>query len=430
MKLAVHRLPGLVLTDHRFLVPLDHGRPHDERIPVFAREVVAAEKETAELPWLVFLQGGPGFPAPRPDALSGWLKRALVDYRVLLLDQRGTGRSSPVTTFLLSRLPNARAQAEYLAHFRADSIVADAEEIRRELLGTNRTWTVLGQSYGGFCALRYVSAAPEGLAAALFTGGLPPIDRTADDVYRATYRTLLEKNGLYYARYPEDEAVALRIADRLAAGDVRLADGDCLSIRRFQQLGIRFGASDGFEHVHYLLEEAFPDGDDVADLGFAFLAHFDQAFSFQTNPIYAILHEPLYAQGSATRWAGERIRAEHPEFDAAPPGRLLFTGEMVYPWMFDEYKQLRPLRAAADLLAERSDWPALYDRAALARNEVPCAAAIYVHDMYVERAFSEETAAAIRGMKAWVTSEYEHNGLRLDGERVLGRLLDLVRGNL
>jgi pimeloyl-ACP methyl ester carboxylesterase len=430
MKLAVHRMPGLVLVDHRFLVPLDHGKPHDERIPVFAREVVATEKETADLPWLVFLQGGPGLAAPRPDALSGWLKRALVDYRVLLLDQRGTGRSSPVTTFLLSRLPNARAQAEYLAHFRADSIVADAEEIRRELLGTNRTWTVLGQSYGGFCALRYLSAAPESLAAALFAGGLPPIDRTADDVYRATYRTLLVKNSLYYARYPEDKAAARRIADHLAAHDVRLADGDRLSTRRFQQLGIQFGASDGFEHVHYLLEEAFPGGDGVADLGFAFLTRFDQAFSFQTNPIYAILHEPLYAQRNATRWAAERIRAEHPEFDAVRPGRVLFTGEMVYPWMFDEYKQLRPLRAAADLLAERSDWPALYDRGTLARNEVPCAAAIYVHDMYVERAFSEETAAAVRGMKTWVTSEYEHNGLRLDGERVLGRLLDLVRGKL
>jgi hypothetical protein len=101
---------------------------------------------------------------------------------------------------------------------------------------------------------------------------------------------------------------------------------------------------------------------------------------------------------------------------------------MIYPWMFEEYKQLRPLRAAADLLAERSDWPELYDRTSLGRNEVPCAAAVYVHDMYVERAFSEETAAAVRGMKTWVTSEYEHNGLRVDGERVLGRLLDLVHG--
>jgi len=27
-----------------------------------------------------------------------------------------------------------------------------------------------------------------------------------------------------------------------------------------------------------------------------------------------------------------------------------------------------------------------------------------------------------------VTSEYDHNGLRADGERILGRLLDLARG--
>jgi pimeloyl-ACP methyl ester carboxylesterase len=428
MKLAVHRIPGLVLTDHRFVVPLDPAKPRGERISVFAREAVAAGKEKVDLPWLVFLQGGPGLAAPRPEEVSGWLKRALADYRVLLLDQRGTGRSTPIAARSLSRLPNATAQAEYVAHFRADSIVADAEAVRRDLVGEDKRWTVLGQSYGGFCALHYLSAAPEGLAAAMLTGGLPPIDRPADDVYRATYRTVSEKNCLYYARYPEDEALVRRIVDRLAAVDVRLADGDRLSPRRFQQLGIDFGASNGFEHVHYLVEEAFPDGEDGAELGFSFLAHFDQAFSFQTNPIFAILHEAIYAQRSATRWAAQRVRAELPEFDASRPGRVLFTGEMIYPWMFEEYKELRPLRAAADLLAERSDWPELYDRTSLGRNEVPCAAAVYVHDMYVERAFSEETAAAVRGMKTWVTSEYEHNGLRVDGERVLGRLLDLVHG--
>jgi hypothetical protein len=59
---------------------------------------------------------------------------------------------------------------------------------------------------------------------------------------------------------------------------------------------------------------------------------------------------------------------------------------------------------------------------------VPVAASIYVHDLYVEREFAEETVRLVRGMRAWVTSEYEHNGLRADGERVLGHLLDLVRG--
>jgi hypothetical protein len=50
--------------------------------------------------------------------------------------------------------------------------------------------------------------------------------------------------------------------------------------------------------------------------------------------------------------------------------------------------------------------------------------------MYVEFEYSMETAATIRGLKPWVTSEYEHNGIRADGERVLGRLIDMVRGNV
>jgi hypothetical protein len=48
--------------------------------------------------------------------------------------------------------------------------------------------------------------------------------------------------------------------------------------------------------------------------------------------------------------------------------------------------------------------------------------------MYVPREFSEETAARIRGLRTWLTNEYEHDGLRANGERVLGKLLDLVQG--
>jgi hypothetical protein len=84
-------------------------------------------------------------------------------------------------------------------------------------------------------------------------------------------------------------------------------------------------------------------------------------------------------------------------------------------------------RAAANILADHP-WPRLYDADQLARNEVPVAATIYVDDLYVERRFAEETAAAIRGLRPWITNEYEHNGLRADGERILGRLIDLVRG--
>jgi hypothetical protein len=79
-------------------------------------------------------------------------------------------------------------------------------------------------------------------------------------------------------------------------------------------------------------------------------------------------------------------------------------------------------------LAEH-EWPLLYDGERLERNDVPAAAAVYAEDMYVERAFSEETAARIQGLRTWLTNEFEHDGLRKD-ERVIARLIDLARGRV
>ena len=425
MRLATHRFPGYVLSEHRFDVPLDHARPDGERISVFAREVVAEAKAGEDLPWLVFLQGGPGHGSPRPDSLKPvWLERATRDYRVLLLDQRGTGISATVSHQTLARLPSAEAQAAYLRHFRADSIVHDAELIRGELTG-GEPWSALGQSYGGFCVCTYLSLAPEGLREALVTGGLPPLERGPDEVYRATYRRVSDRNRRYYERYPEDIDRVRAIVGELEANDVRLPDGERLSPRRFLQLGFHFGMSDGFEKLHYLVERAFVDGIDGPELSYGFLRELEHELSFDVTPIFALLHEPIYCQGEASRWSAQRIRDELPEFDlsADPP---LFTGEMIYPWMFDECRYLRPLKDAAELLAADADWPLLYDVEQLRTNDVPAAAAVYANDMYVERAFSEETAQTIRGRRVWVTDEYEHDGLRQYGEEVLDRLLAML----
>src|SRR5436305_14149523 len=133
MRLASHRAPGFVYTDHAFQVPLDHDQPGGETIRVFAREAVAPSRERDDLPWLVFFQGGPGFESPRPLARQPtWIERAIKDWRLLFLDQRGTGRSTPLNRQSLARLGSAGQQAAYLGHFRADSIVRDAEWIRRE----------------------------------------------------------------------------------------------------------------------------------------------------------------------------------------------------------------------------------------------------------------------------------------------------------
>src|SRR6185369_9618804 len=216
---------GMIATDLEFVAPLDHAKPGGEKLSVFARSIVDADKPDAGHPWLVFLQGGPGFPGPRPLANTGWLKRALDDYRVLLLDSRGNGRSSVVLPQTLARRGDAKAQADYLANFRADRIVDDCELIRRQLAGPDTTWSVLGQSYGGFCAVHYLSAHPEALREAFITGGLPPLTANADDYYRATYSVVRSKTRKFFARYPRDEALTAQIMEHLHTREVELPTG-------------------------------------------------------------------------------------------------------------------------------------------------------------------------------------------------------------
>jgi pimeloyl-ACP methyl ester carboxylesterase len=421
-----YRQPGTVLTDRTFSVPLDYARPDGEQITIFGREVSAAESGSADLPWLVYLQGGPGFGSPRPISRDGWLDRALQDYRVLLLDQRGTGRSTPATRQTLARFPDAAAQARYLGHFRADSIVADAERIRPQVTG-GEPWSVLGQSFGGFCTVTYLSMAPGGLREAFITGGLPGLTATADDVYRLTYRAVAGKNQAHYQRYPQDVDVARQVARALAARPAALPGGGTLTVEGFQALGHVLGSSTGSATLHYLLEDPFADG----ELSDAFLAAAEANLSYASAPLYALVHEACYAQGAATKWSAQRVRAEFAEF--APQAAvesdapLLFTGEMVFPWVFDHDPALRPLAKAADLLAERADWPALYHPGQLARTGIPVAAAIYFDDMYVPRELSLETAATIRGLRFWITNEFEHDALRTSDGRVLDRLIGMAR---
>jgi pimeloyl-ACP methyl ester carboxylesterase len=421
-RMVTYRRPGLVCTDHTIEVPLDHGDPAGPRIEVYAREIVAVGAEDENLPWLLFLQGGPGGKAPRPGSGAAWTSRALKDYRVLMLDQRGTGRSTLANRQTLSRVEDPAA---YLRHFRADSIVQDAEAFRRELAG-DRPWSVLGQSFGGFCAVTYLSLAPEGLREVFITGGLPSLTAHADEVYRAAYPRVLAANERYFARYPGDEDIARRVVDHLAGHDVRLPGGDRLTPRRFQTLGIDFGTTARFDDLHHLLEEAFLPGHPGDELSDTFLCRVGAAVSYAERPLYALLHEPSYGQGAATNWSAERVLPEFPEFELGD-GPVRFFGEMIFPWFFEEDSTLRPLRSCAGELAAYDAWPALYDSERLAANTVPVAAAVYYDDMYVDRQHSMRTATAIRGLVPWVTNEYAHNGVSADA-RVLDRLIALVRG--
>lgn len=422
MSLTEYTIPGMHIRDRAVPVPLDWAAPDGPMIEVFFREVSDPAKKNAELPLLCFLQGGPGGKSPRPISGSeSWLAEALKTHRVILPDQRGTGRSAPIDGATMAALPSAEAAGDFLACFRADSIVADFDHIRLTVYDGAR-WSTLGQSFGGFLTLTYLSKFPEALAACYVTGGLPSIHPDADTVYRRTYPRVADKNARHFKRFPGDADRLSAIADILDGTEVHLPDGDRLTTRRLQTVGLDLGMGQGSERLHWLLDEAFAVSGGLSD---HFLSEVMRLTSFRSDPLFAAIHEAIYGEGTgATAWSAERLRREFPVFD--PSARpLYFTGEMIYPWMFDEIAALRPFRDGAEALARRTEFSQLYDPARLAANDVPVAAAIYHDDMFVDEELSRQTAAAVGNLDYWITNTYEHDGLHRSTE-VLSRLVAMV----
>ena len=71
-------------------------------------------------------------------------------------------------------------------------------------------------------------------------------------------------------------------------------------------------------------------------------------------------------------------------FPSSKAQRWIRAGEMVFPWMFEDFAALAPLQGAAEALAEKADWPQLYDLKALQSTTAPVASATYYDDMYVD----------------------------------------------
>lgn len=398
--------------------PADYGSKTEE------------EAKKKQLPWLVYLQGGPGFECRSPQNVS-WVPTILdKGYQVLMLDQRGTGLSNAISQSSLQLRGDEKVQAEYMKSFRADSIIKDCEAIRKALTADypeeKKKWSIMGQSFGGFCSVTYLSFYPEGVKEAFLFGGLPPLRNNADEAYTRLYARVKQRNEAYYDKYPEDISRVHRIIKFLTRnGDetVRVQGGEgYLSARRFMQMGIYFGKHGGFDQVHELVLRADTDLTQFGHLTRPTVLALEAAQSFDTNVIYALLHEPLYCQGEPSNWSAERLLSNFPEFslqnvDSNNP--VYFTGEMIYPFMFDTYPELKKLKQVGHLLAEEKDWPALYDVEQLKKNRVPVYAAVYVDDMYVDFDLSMETARTIKGCKPFITNSMYHNAISAKMDDVL-----------
>ncbi|KAI7869559.1 Alpha/Beta hydrolase protein [Spinellus fusiger] len=392
-------IPGAKVFDRYFECPLSYKIKSTETITVFVRHLVPIDKtnEMKTMPFLLYLQGGPGFEVGLPkNVTSGWMKEAFkLGYQILLLDQRGTGHSTPISAELMNNLGlnSDQAKAGYLTFFRADSIVRDCETIRKRLvkgraLKEDRCITLLGQSFGGFCITTYLSLFPESIDQAFITGGVPPLVNSPDDVYRALYPRILSRNKLYYKKYPKDIERVREIHAYLSKNTVTVPNGGTLSPRRFLQLGILFGGAGGYDTLHETIILAHGDLERLSHLSYRTLNHIQELQRWDSNVLYAVLHEAIYCQNERSNWSAERVREESAfavDFEwrhqhIKPDQVIHFTGETIHPFMFDDYAELKPLKNAAHLLAENV-WGELYDKKALNANTALVAGISYYDDM-------------------------------------------------
>lgn len=478
--LSSYYLPGIHTEDHSIEVPLDWrgtspaalageacGEPSalavqgaaerpdpafvGKGIKLFYRVLCSPENVGRDLPLIVFLQGGPGGACPRPlsPQSDGWIEEALRHFRVVLPDQRGCGRSTRVDGARIAAVGAEAAsqgadpacrQAAYLKRFLADSIIRDFEYLRLTEFG-GRRWVTLGQSYGGFLTLANLSAFPAGVATSFTCGGIPHVPASAAEVYAHTFPRMAAKTRAYYERYPEDERRVSLVADRLAAGDVTLPDGSPLSVRRLQLVGGGLGMKPAPERLHALFDTAFADGDGSCEdallaaggdvsrvrLSGGFIDQVQSMTSSYASLLYWTLQEFIYADGTLGApigWAAAHEAARRPEFSEGARPLMLFA-EAMFPWMFEEDPSLAPFAPAMDALMADTAFGRLYDRERLARNEVPLEAAVYFDDAYVDSGLQLDTLSRVGASHAWVTNEFEHDGLH--GSVVFKRLFEEAR---
>ena len=229
---------------------------------------------------------------------------------------------------------------------------------------------------------------------------------------------------------------------RFGDGKIKLPSEGNLTRRRFRQLGLMFGFHGGLDSIHDIVLRASYDIESFGHLTRGSLSAIDRAMPFDEAVIYAILHEPIYCRdGQGPKWSAHRVIEEYPVFDLdkSDDGPIYFTGEMVYPWMFEDYSELRKLEDVANRIADDSDWSDLYDEKQLAKNEVPVShqairavvtpgtlltlpqvyAASYVEDMYVDFDLGMETARKVKGTKVFTTNVMFHDAIRSKMDEVV-----------
>jgi pimeloyl-ACP methyl ester carboxylesterase len=198
--LAECRLPRVAqpVQCGRLEVPENRAHPEGRRLSIFVA-VLPANTLSPKPDPLVLLAGGPGQAASTLGPFAMQLTAVRRTRDILLIDQRGTGRSSPLdcrafapdehAEFDIDPVPKSLLCAWQLAEKHIDASqytttasVADLDAMR-EALGY-RQWNLWGGSYGTRVAQEYVRRHPDQVRSVVLDGVAPPSMRISFDVWR------------------------------------------------------------------------------------------------------------------------------------------------------------------------------------------------------------------------------------------------------
>lgn len=401
---------GFRIREHRIEVPWDRADPSLGTLELFARELYT----DPDAPPLAYFQGGPGNPGPR--MLMGWIPEALKHYRVFLIDERGTGRSTRIDGTQSSLI-----DAAHLSLLRPPDIAADAEDLRRHL-GFD-TWDVLGNSFGGICVGAYLSYFPEGVGRAMMTGVVPPFGASPEEFNRQSLGLMAQRMERFYAQVPWAEERIREVCTHLADTEERLPTGERLTPERFRFIGVRLGEETGADSLAMLLEEPFHRGADKR-LRTDFLAGVGAVVSLAPNPLWAVVHEQIFAglEPGPTNWAGASAYENAPGFsvhaDPQSEDPFYLLGNAFFPFHFDQDPALLPFRDAVVEIAQRESWQPSVDADELCRNQTPAAVLLYEDDLYVPFDYASSQAARIPNLAVTTHPTYQHDGIYLHGAEV------------
>jgi hypothetical protein len=191
----------------------------------------------------------------------------------------------------------------------------------------------------------------------------------------------------------------------------------------------------GLDSVHQLIFRMKTDLSQFQFITRPTLHALEQALSFDDAVLYAVLHEAIYCENQASNWAAERVGRTIKDFQwlsGSPQSAqsvrdtpMFFSGEMIFPFMFENYPELEKLAPVADILAKYAGWPDLYDPWTLSKNSVPLYAATFIDDMYVDFGLAQETVKLVRNCKQYITNTIYHNALKSKTDDLLKELFAL-----